>query len=58
MAESPNNLRHSVYYKKTNAGILVDRVLGPGMSAEEALPEPTMLPVPALRPDYQQPDEQ
>ncbi len=30
--------RHSVYYKKSKAGILVVRVLGPGMSADKNLP--------------------
>ena len=30
--------RHSVYYKKSKAGILVVRVLGPGMSADRNLP--------------------
>jgi toxin ParE1/3/4 len=30
--------RHSVYYKKSRSGILVIRILGPGMSAERNLP--------------------
>jgi toxin ParE1/3/4 len=30
--------RHSVYYKKSRSGILVVRILGPGMSAERNLP--------------------
>ena len=30
--------RHSVYYRKSRSGILVVRILGPGMSAERNLP--------------------
>jgi toxin ParE1/3/4 len=30
--------RHSIYYKKSRSGILVIRILGPGMSAERNLP--------------------
>jgi toxin ParE1/3/4 len=30
--------RHSIYYKKSRSGILVVRILGPGMSAERNLP--------------------
>lgn len=30
--------RHSIYYKKSRSGILVMRILGPGMSAERNLP--------------------
>ena len=30
--------RHSIYYKKSRAGILVVRILGPGMSVDRNLP--------------------
>lgn len=30
--------RHSIYYKKSRSGILVVRVLGPGMSQDRNLP--------------------
>lgn len=30
--------RHSIYYKKSRSGILVVRVLGPGMSEDRNLP--------------------
>lgn len=30
--------RHSIYYKKSRSGILIVRILGPGMSAERNLP--------------------
>jgi len=30
--------RHSIYYKKSKRGILVIRILGPGMSADRNLP--------------------
>lgn len=30
--------RHSIYYKRIRSGILVVRILGPGMSAERNLP--------------------
>lgn len=30
--------RHSIYFKQSRAGILVVRILGPGMSAERNLP--------------------
>ena len=30
--------RHSIYYRKSRSGILVVRILGPGMSAERNLP--------------------
>ena len=30
--------KHSIYYKRSRTGILVVRVLGPGMSAERNLP--------------------
>ena len=30
--------RHSIYFRKSRSGILVVRVLGPGMSAERNLP--------------------
>ena len=30
--------RHTIYYKKSRSGILIVRILGPGMSAERNLP--------------------